>query len=87
MSGVFTTVEKISGALGPFVIGILLQATGLIAGRDPTIVQPESALNAIHLGVSLVPALVCFAALPVLWRYDLGPQRLRAMRKAAGESA
>ena len=87
MSGVFTTVEKISGALGPFVIGILLQATGLIAGRDPSIVQPESALNAIHLGVSLVPALVCFAALPVLWRYDLGPQRLRAMREAAGEPA
>lgn len=87
MSGVFTTVEKISGALGPFLIGILLQSMGLIAGRDPGIVQPESALTAIHLGVSLVPALVCFAAIPLLWLYDLGPEKLRAMREAAGEAA
>jgi Na+/melibiose symporter-like transporter len=83
MSGVFTTVEKVSGALGPFLIGILLQGMGLIASRDPTTVQPESALTAIHLGVSIVPALVCFAALPLLWRYDLGPERLREMRAAS----
>ena len=83
MSGVFTTVEKISGALGPFVIGLLLQGMGLITSRDPNTVQPDSALTAIHLGVSIVPALVCFAALPLLWRYDLGPQRLREMRAAA----
>jgi GPH family glycoside/pentoside/hexuronide:cation symporter len=87
MSGVFTTVEKISGALGPFLIGVLLQGMGLIASRDPATVQPESALTAIHLGVSIVPAIVCFAALPLLWRYDLGPERLREMRAAGTASA
>jgi Na+/melibiose symporter-like transporter len=81
MSGVFTTVEKISGALGPFLIGVLLQSMGLIASRGGDVEQPASALTAIHLGVSIVPALVCFAALPLLLRYDLGPARLKAMRE------
>ena len=40
------------------LIGILLQGMGLIASRDPSTVQPDSALTAIHLGVSIVPALV-----------------------------
>ena len=85
MSGIFTTVEKISGALGPFVIGLLLQYMGLIASRGVTVEQPASALTAIHLGVSIVPAIVCFAALPLLWRYDLGPERLRSLREARGQ--
>lgn len=84
MSGVFTTVEKVAGALGPFGIGILLQTMGLVTTRGSgTVEQPASALTAIHLGVSLVPALVCFAALPLLWRYDLGPGRLQALRAQA----
>lgn len=82
ISGVFTTVEKVSGALGPFVIGIMLQTTGLISGRSVVGEQPEAALTAIHLGVSIVPAILCFAALPLLMRYDLGPQRLQQMREA-----
>jgi GPH family glycoside/pentoside/hexuronide:cation symporter len=82
MSGVFTTVEKVSGALGPFLVGLLLQSVGLITSRGAAIEQPPEAITAIHLGVSIVPALVCFAALPLLWRYDLGPARLRAMREA-----
>ncbi|MFT7287724.1 MAG: GPH family glycoside/pentoside/hexuronide:cation symporter [Halieaceae bacterium] len=86
MSGVFTTVEKISGALGPFIIGIMLQTMGLIAGRGAVVEQPASALTAIHLGVSIVPAILCFAALPLLMRYDLGPERLREMREAHGSA-
>lgn len=85
MSGVFTTVEKISGALGPFVIGILLQTMGLIAARGEIVEQPPSALTAIHLGVSIVPAILCFAALPLLWRYNLGPAQLDTMRTEARE--
>lgn len=80
MSGVFTTVEKISGAAGPFVIGLLLQGMGLITGEAAANGQPESALTAIHLGVSIVPALVCFAALPLLLRYTLNEARLRTLR-------
>lgn len=81
MSGVFTTVEKISGALGPFIVGIALQASGLVAG-SPLEEQPDSALRAVHVCFSLVPAVLCFAAIPVLWRYRLGADELVAMREA-----
>ena len=80
MSGVFTTVEKIAGAFGPFIVGMALEFNGLIAGANPE-AQPDSAVFAVHVSFSLVPAILCFAAVPVLWRYRLGPNELVAMRK------
>ena len=79
MSGIFTTVEKIAGALGPLIVGLLLEASGFVEGTDAA-TQPESALMAVKLGISLVPALICLAAVPVLIAYRLGPTQLEAMR-------
>lgn len=81
MSGVFTTVEKIAGAFGPFIVGIALEFSGLIAGASPQ-AQPDSAVLAVHISFSLVPAVLCLAAIPVLWRYKLGPDELQAMRES-----
>jgi GPH family glycoside/pentoside/hexuronide:cation symporter len=83
MSGVFTFVESFAGALGPFVIGILLQAGGLIASRDPSTVQPPEVLEAVQWGVSIVPALFCLAAIPLLWTYRLDGPTLARMRAEA----
>lgn len=79
MSGIFTTVEKIAGALGPLIVGLLLEASGFVEGADAA-AQPESALMAVKLGISLAPALLCLAAVPVLIAYRLGPAQLEAMR-------
>jgi len=85
MSGVFTFVENFAGAIGPFVIGLLLQAGGLIASRDPTTVQPPEVLEAVQWGVSIVPALFCLAAIPLLWTYRLDEKALNAMRSASAD--
>ena len=82
MSGVFTTVEKLSSALGPFIVGIALTASGLVAGAPPAD-QPQSAVSAVHIMFSLVPALLCFAAIPVLLYYRLDERDLATMREAA----
>ncbi|MEM7688765.1 MAG: MFS transporter [Pseudomonadota bacterium] len=82
MSGVFTFVENFAGAIGPFVIGLLLQAGGLIASRDPSTVQPAQVLEAVQWGVSIVPALFCLAAIPMLWTYRLDERGLEDMRAA-----
>ncbi|MEM8983351.1 MAG: MFS transporter [Pseudomonadota bacterium] len=82
MSGVFTTVEKVSSALGPFIVGIALQAAGLVAGADAS-AQPDSAVRAVHGIFSLVPAVLCFAAIPVLLAYRLDEQALVRMRASA----
>ena len=83
MSGVFTLVEKMSGAAGPLIIGLLLQSMGLIASRDPTVVQPESALHAIQIGMSLIPAAITLMCIPVLAAYRLNAGALADARRAA----
>ncbi|MEM9878847.1 MAG: MFS transporter [Pseudomonadota bacterium] len=83
ISGVFTLVEKVAGALGPFAIGILLQSMGLVPGRDPSIVQPQAALDAVKIGMSIVPALFCLAAVPFLMLYKLDEDQLEAARAKA----
>jgi len=80
MSGVFTFVEALAGAIGPFLIGLLLQAQGLVQGRGPDIVQPQSVLDAVQIGVSLVPAILCLLAIPLLLRYRLDEALLVKMR-------
>jgi GPH family glycoside/pentoside/hexuronide:cation symporter len=81
MSGIFTTVEKFSIAIGSLLIGLLLSYTGLITSSDPTVTQPDSALLAIRFGVSLLPALFCLAAVPFLLRYRLDKEMLLAAAK------
>lgn len=81
MSGVFTFVENVAGALGPFIVGILLQANGLIQTRDMTVKQPEGVLNAVQMGVSIVPALFCLLAIPLLLSYRLDAAKLDQMRR------
>lgn len=83
ISGVFTLVEKVAGALGPFAIGILLQSMGLVAGRDPSIAQPPEALEAVKIGMSLVPAVFCLAAVPFLLLYKLDEAQLEDAREKA----
>ncbi len=83
MSGVFTFVENLAGAIGPFVIGLLLQAGGLIASRDPATEQPPQVLDAVQWGVSIIPALFCLAAVPLLLTYRLDEAALAKMRKSA----
>lgn len=87
ISGVFTLVEKVAGALGPFAIGILLQSMGLVAGRDPNLVQPPEALEAVKIGMSIVPAAFCLAAVPFLMLYKLDEKQLEEARANAADTA
>jgi len=80
MSGVFTFVENVAGALGPFIVGLLLQANGLIQTRDMTVEQPAAVLEAVQWGVSLVPAIFCLLCVPLLFAYRLDDTKLQQMR-------
>ncbi|QIG53632.1 MFS transporter [Altererythrobacter sp. BO-6] len=80
MSGVWTFVENLAGALGPFIIGMLLQANGLIQSRDPLVEQPQAVLTAVHFGASIIPAVFCVIAVPILLRYRLDEAMLEQLR-------
>lgn len=87
MSGAFTFVENVAGALGPFVIGLLLEANGLVRGSGPGVEQPPAVLEAVKLGVSLVPALFSAVAMVLLLRYRLTAGKLAELRGSAGLAA
>ena len=71
-TGVWTAGETLGMALGPFVYGLALAAGGYVSSTDSAAVQPESAVLAIVLGFSIVPALLTVGSLFILQGY-LGP--------------
>ncbi len=81
MSGVFTLVEKFASAVGPLIVGVLLQTTGLITSRDVMTVQPGAALNAIHLAASVIPGVMTLLCIPVLLKYRLTAEMLEEARR------
>ncbi len=85
MSGVFTLVEKVSSALGPFIVGWILQSQGLIVTPGEIVVeQPEKVLTAIKLSYSLIPAAITLCCIPVLLLYRLDDKELEQARTSQG---
>ncbi|MCO1655777.1 MFS transporter [Pseudonocardia humida] len=71
-TGVWTAAETLGLALGPGLYALILQLGGYLpstAGVEVT--QPASALTAIAVGVSVVPAVLVAASLFWLRRYAL----------------
>ena len=71
-NGYWTAFQKTGIAIGPFVIGLVLQGAGYVPstdGRFPE--QTDTAVTALRYGISLVPALVYGATLFGIARYPL----------------
>ena len=77
-AGVYTTVEKLSGAIGISVVGAFLGAAGYVQSRGGAVVQPQSAIDAIYLIMGCLPALISFFGIVGLLFYDLTEARLKA---------
>ena len=70
-TGVWTAGETLGLALGPGVYGVVLAVGGYVSSTDSTAAQPDSAVTAIGLGFSLVPAVLVALSLLMLTRYRL----------------
>lgn len=77
-AGVYTTVEKLSGAIGISIVGAFLGASGYVQSRGSDVVQPQSAIDAIYLTMGCLPALISFLGAVALIFYDLTEQKLKA---------
>ncbi len=74
-TGVWTAGETLGLALGPGVLAVLLAAGGYLSSTaDVDVTQPGSALLAVRLGFSLLPAALVLATLPLVQRYQEGPR-------------
>jgi len=77
-TGVWTAGETLGLALGPGIFGLVLAAGGYVSSRSGSVDQPDSAVTAIVLGFSLLPAALTLASLWWLARYSLTPDDVAA---------
>ena len=70
-TGVWTAGETLGLALGPGVFALVLALGGYVSSENVDVTQPGSALTAITLGFSLLPAALVLASLWWLRRYSL----------------
>jgi Na+/melibiose symporter-like transporter len=74
-TGVWTAAETLGLAVGPGILGGLLAVAGYVSSTGEDVAQSSSAVLAVRLGFSLVPAVFVLASIPVLARYRLVPAR------------
>lgn len=84
-AGFYTTVEKVAAAAGISLVGAILSAAGYVQSRGVVVEQPESALLAIRLLISCLPAIVSLISLFLLFAYQLTPTTLDTMRQAKAQ--
>lgn len=70
-TGVWTAGETLGLALGPGAYALVLALGGYVSSSGGHVDQPDSALTAITLGFSLLPALLVLVSLVPLSRYRL----------------
>jgi Na+/melibiose symporter-like transporter len=75
-TGVWTAGETLGLALGPGLFALVLAIGGYRSSTDGDVVQPDSALTAITLGFSVLPALLVVVSLVWLLRYTLGSDQV-----------
>ncbi|GAA4151152.1 MFS transporter [Actinomadura keratinilytica] len=80
-TGLWTALETVTMALGAMVFGWLLGAAGFISSDpDKPVAQPDSAVDAILFGGTLLPVVLTAASIALTARYDLTAQRLDDLR-------
>jgi Na+/melibiose symporter-like transporter len=77
-TGVWTAGETLGLALGPALYALLLALGCYLSSEGRDLTQPDSALTAIALGFSIVPALLTLASLWWLRQYTLDPTEVAA---------
>lgn len=88
--GVFTAiysfVEKISGALGPAVVGIALGMVGFDPSVAITADSYQEVRHATLIGIAYIPGAMAGIAALLLMFYRLDQQKLRNMRSATSNT-
>jgi Na+/melibiose symporter-like transporter len=79
-TGIWTAGETLGLALGPGLYALVLAAGGYVSSTDRDAVQPGSALTAIVIGMSVVPALLVAVSFFALRRYRLTAEEVLEAR-------
>jgi GPH family glycoside/pentoside/hexuronide:cation symporter len=77
-TGVWTAGETLGMAFGPFLYAAVLALGGYVSSTAGDVTQPDSAVTAIAVGFTVLPALLVLVSLVFLARYRLDEAAVRA---------
>jgi GPH family glycoside/pentoside/hexuronide:cation symporter len=81
-TGVWTAGETLGMALGPALYAVVLSLGGYLSSEGQSLTQPDSALTAIALGFSVIPAVLVLGSLVWLRHYTLDAAEVAAAEGA-----
>lgn len=84
----FSLIEKIAYTAGPAMLGLLLSAGGFISVQKGQFVdQPDSAITAIRVAVSIIPAVLSIIGGLLIGFYDLDEAKLKSVKSVSTETS
>jgi GPH family glycoside/pentoside/hexuronide:cation symporter len=84
----FSLIEKIAYTAGPAMLGLLLSAGGFISVQKGQFVdQPDSAITAIRIAVSIIPAVLSIIGGLLIGFYDLDEAKLKSVKSVSTETS
>jgi GPH family glycoside/pentoside/hexuronide:cation symporter len=82
LCGIQSVIDRAFSIIGVGLLGVLLTTFGYLASDDSmTSVQPQSAIAAIYIAFSILPAACCFVSIWILSKYDLTAEMLQQDRQ------
>ncbi len=81
-ASMYSFVEKISAALGPLLVGWILQFTGFKKTLDADALQSDDAMFGLVAGMAYLPAVMITLSMLVLLFYTLDKEKLAATERA-----
>lgn len=76
-TGAWTATEATGTAVGPYVYAAVLALGGFVSSSGPTVAQPDSAVSALVVGFTVVPAALMTVAITFQRRWTLDAARDR----------
>jgi GPH family glycoside/pentoside/hexuronide:cation symporter len=74
LTGLWTAIESGVSSFGALIFGVILSLGGFIESEPSTPVQqPDSAVTAVLIGQTTVPALIIFLSVLMTLKYRLTP--------------
>ncbi|MGP3911231.1 MFS transporter [Nonomuraea sp. 10N515B] len=74
LTGLWTAIESAVSSSGALIFGVILSIGGFIESEPSRPVQqPDSAVTAVLIGLTAVPALIIFASVLMVLKYRLTP--------------
>ncbi|TMR21561.1 MFS transporter [Nonomuraea turkmeniaca] len=74
LTGLWTAIESGVSSFGALIFGVILTIGGFIESQpSKPVQQPESAVTAVLIGQTTVPALIIFASVLMVLKYRLTP--------------